>query len=148
MLEKTLESSWTARRSNQSILKEINPEYTRKGLMLKLKLQYIVHLMRTAASLKKTLMLGKIVGRRRGKQDEMIGWHHWFNRHERWQTPGDGEGQGSMGSMRLRRIRYDLVTERQQQKRSGLEKSMRESWRSLGVYSHRSGRDHVRQCEE
>ena len=68
VLEKTLESSWTARRSNQSILKEINPEYTWEGLMLKLKLQYFGHLMQTAASLKKTLMLGKIVGRRRGQQ--------------------------------------------------------------------------------
>ena len=56
---------WTARRSNQSILKEISPEYSLKGLMLKLKLQYFGHLMRRAGSLKKTLMLGKIEGRRR-----------------------------------------------------------------------------------
>ena len=56
---------WTARRSNQSILKEIRPEYSLKGLMLKLKLQYFGHLMRRAGSLKKTLMLGKIEGRRR-----------------------------------------------------------------------------------
>ena len=57
---------WTARRSNQSILKEINPEYSLEGLMLKLKFQYFGHLMRRANSLEKTLMLGKIEGRRRG----------------------------------------------------------------------------------
>ncbi|WP_426698478.1 hypothetical protein [Alistipes communis] len=59
---------WTARRSNQSILKEISPEYSLEGLMLKLKLQYFGHLMRRADSLEKTLMLGKIEGRRRGQQ--------------------------------------------------------------------------------
>ena len=60
---------WTARRSNQSILKEINPEYSLEGLMLKLKLQYFGHLMRRANSLEKTLMLGKIEDkRRRGQQ--------------------------------------------------------------------------------
>ena len=57
--------SWTARTSNQSILKEINPEYSLEGLMLKLKLQYFGYLMRRADSLDKTLMLGKIEGRRR-----------------------------------------------------------------------------------
>ena len=57
---------WTARRSNQSILKEINPEYSLEVLMLKLKLQYFGHLMQTVDSLEKTLMLGKIKGRRRG----------------------------------------------------------------------------------
>ena len=57
---------WTARRSNQSILKEINPEYSLEGLMLKLKLQYFGHLMQRTDSLEKTLMLGKIEGRRRG----------------------------------------------------------------------------------
>ena len=56
---------WTARRSNQSIIKEINPEYSLKGLMVKLKLQYFGHLMQRADSLEKTLMLGKIEGRRR-----------------------------------------------------------------------------------
>ena len=56
---------WTARRSNQLILKEINPEYSLKGLMLKLKFQYFGHMMRRADSLEKTLMLGKIEGRRR-----------------------------------------------------------------------------------
>ena len=64
---------WTARRPNQSILKEINPEYSLKGLMLKLKLQYFGHLMPKADSLEKTLMLGKIEGRRRRGQ-ERIRW--------------------------------------------------------------------------
>ena len=59
---------WTARRSNQSILREISPEYSLEGLMLKLKLQYFGHLMRKADSLEKSLMLGKIEGGRRGQQ--------------------------------------------------------------------------------
>ena len=62
---------WTARRSNQSILKEISPEYSLEGLMLKLKLQYFGHLMRRTDSLEKTLMLGKIEGRRRRGQQRM-----------------------------------------------------------------------------
>ena len=59
---------WNARRSNQSILKEISPEYSLEGLMLKLRLQYFDHLMQKTSSLEKTLMLGKIEGRRRGRQ--------------------------------------------------------------------------------
>ena len=66
MLEKTLRDAWTAKRSYQSILKEIIPEYSLDGLMLKLKLQYFGHLMRRADSLEKTLMLGKIEGKREG----------------------------------------------------------------------------------
>ena len=62
---------WTARRSNQSILKEISPEYSLEGQMLKLKLQYFGHLMQRADSLEKTLMLGKIEGRRRRGQQRM-----------------------------------------------------------------------------
>ena len=62
---------WTARRSNYSVLKEINPEYALKGLMQKLKLQYFGHLMQRADSLEKTLMLGKIDGRRRRRQRRM-----------------------------------------------------------------------------
>ena len=69
VLEKTLESPWTARRSNQSILKEISPGFSLEGLMLKLKLQYFGHLMGRADSFKKTLMLGKVeCERRRGQQ--------------------------------------------------------------------------------
>ena len=71
MLEKTLESLWTARRSNQSILKEISPGCFLEGLMLKLKLQYFGHLMRRVDSLEKTLMLGGIGGRRRRGQQRM-----------------------------------------------------------------------------
>ena len=65
---------WTARRSNWSILKETKPEYSLEGLLLKLKVQYFGHLMQRVNSLEKTLMLGKIEGRRR-----RVGWHHWLN---------------------------------------------------------------------
>ena len=68
VLEKTLGIPWTVRRSNQSILKEISPGCSLEGLMLKLKLQYFGHLMRRTDSFEKTLMLGKIEGRRRGQQ--------------------------------------------------------------------------------
>ena len=69
VLEKILKVPWTSGRSNQSFLREINPEYSLEGLMLKLKLQYFGHLMRTTDSLGKSLMLGKIEGRRRtGRQ--------------------------------------------------------------------------------
>ena len=69
VLKKTLESPWTVRRSNQSILKEINPGFSLEGLMLKLKLQYFGHLMQKADSFEKTVMLGKIESkRRRGRQ--------------------------------------------------------------------------------
>ena len=63
--KRLLRVPWTARRSNQSILKEISPQYSLEGLMLKLKLQYVGHLMKRADSFEKTLMLGKIEGRRR-----------------------------------------------------------------------------------
>ena len=68
VLEKTLESPLDSRRSSQSILKEINPEYSLEGLMLWLKLQYFGHLMRRTDLLEKTLMLGKTEGRRKGRQ--------------------------------------------------------------------------------
>ena len=75
---------WTARRSNQSILKEISPGCPLEGLMLKLKLQYFGHLMRRSDSLEKTLMLGGIGGwEDKGlTEDEMVGWHHQCDRHE------------------------------------------------------------------
>ena len=75
VLEKILRVSWTARRSNQSILKEISPEYSSEGLMLKLKLQYSRYLMQRTDSLDKTLMLEKIEGRRRKGQQRM----RWLN---------------------------------------------------------------------
>ena len=71
VLEKTLEVPWTARRSNQSILKEISPEYSLEELMLKLKLQYFGHLMQRTDSLEKTLKLEKVEGRRRRRQQRM-----------------------------------------------------------------------------
>ena len=90
------EGSWMARRSNQTILKGLNPEYQLEGLILKLKLQYFGHLMQKANSLEKTLMLGKVGGRRRGPQrtrwlDGITSSMDMFE-----QFPGDGEGQGSL----------------------------------------------------
>ena len=82
---------------NQSILKEINPEYSLEGLMLKLKLQYFGHLMQTGDSLEKTLRLREDWGQKKGEtDDEVAGWHHRFNGRELGQAPGDGEGQGSL----------------------------------------------------
>ena len=84
------------RRAKASILKEINPEYSLKALVLKLKLQYFGHLMWRVNSLEKMLMLGKIEGKRRGwPRMRGVGWHHWLNGQESEQTPGDREGQGS-----------------------------------------------------
>ena len=79
--------SWTTRRSNQSILKEMSPGFSLVGLMLKLNLQYFGHLMRRADSFENTLMLGKIEGDERGEEkgmteDEMVRWHHRVNGHE------------------------------------------------------------------
>ena len=87
---------WTARRSNQSILKEINPECSLERLMLKLKLQYFGHLMQKTDSLENTLILGKIEGRRRLMEDEMVGWHHRLDRYEFEQVLAVGDGQGSL----------------------------------------------------
>ena len=102
---------WTARRSNQSILKEISPGWSLKGLMLKLKLQYFGHLMLRANLLERTLMLGMIEGRRRR------GWQRmrWLNgitdsMDMSEQTPGDGEGQGSLACCspwRFQRVGHD-----------------------------------------
>ena len=81
---KLLRVPWTARRSNQSILKEISPGCSLEGLMLKLKIQYFGHLMWRADSFEKTLMMGKIEGGRRWgmKEDEKVGRHHRLNGHE------------------------------------------------------------------
>ena len=82
-LRRLLRVPWTERISNQSILREINPEYSLEGLMLKLKLLYFGHLMWRTDSFEKTRMLGKIEGgRRRGLHDEMVGWHRRLNGHE------------------------------------------------------------------
>ena len=83
VLEKTLESPLDCKEIHQSVLKEISPGCSLEGLMLKLKLQDFGHLIRRADSLEKTLMLGGIGGRRRrGRQDEMVGWHHRLDGHE------------------------------------------------------------------
>ena len=87
--------SWTTRRSNQSILKEISPEYWLEVLMLKLNLQSFGHLVGRTDSLEKTLMLGKIEGgRRRGWQK--MKWHHQLDGHEFEQAPGVDDGQGTL----------------------------------------------------
>ena len=105
---------WTARRSNQSILKEISPGCSLERLMLKLKLQYFGHLMQRDDSLEKTLILGKIEGRRRGeRQDEMVGWHHQLNGHE-WASSGSSWWTGKPGvlqSMGSQRVGHDWVME-------------------------------------
>ena len=89
---------WTARRSNQSILKEISPEYSLEGQMMKLKLQYSGHLIWRTDSLEKTLMPGKIEGRRRRGRQRMrwLEWHHRLDGHEFEQAPGVCDGQGSL----------------------------------------------------
>ena len=91
-----LRASWIAR-SNQPILK-INPEFSLKVLMLKLKLQYFGHLMWRASKLEKTLMLAKIEGkmRRRVREDEVVRYYQWLNSHESEQTPGESGRQRSL----------------------------------------------------
>jgi hypothetical protein len=89
---------WTARRSNQSILKEINPGISLEGMMLKLKLQYFGHLMWSVDSLEKALMLGRDWGQEEKgtTEDEMDGWHPRLDGHEFEWTPGVGDGQGGL----------------------------------------------------
>ena len=90
--------------------------------MLKLKLQYFGHLIQTADSLEKILMLGKIEGRRRrgATEDEMVGWHHQLNGLEFEQTPGNGEGQGSLVCCSPWRRKELDMTERQNSKKLGM----------------------------
>ena len=105
---------WTARRLNHSILKEISPEYSLEGLMLKLKLQYFGHMRQRTDSVEKTLRL--VDWRQEEKVmtgNENVGWHHWLDGHESEQVPGVGEGQGSSGvlqSMGLQRVGYEWAT--------------------------------------
>ena len=113
---------WTARRSNQSIFKEISPEYSLEGLMLKLKLQYFGHLMRRTNSLEKTLMLGKIEGRKRREDREWDGWMAsptwwtwaWASSRSWWWT-GKPVVLQSMGSQSIRHnwgteLNWTLIT--------------------------------------
>ena len=115
VLEKTLEAPWTSRRSNQSILKEISPDYSLEGLMLKLKFQYFGHLMQRTDSFEKTLMLGKIEGKRRS------GWQRmrWldgitksmdmsFRNSGIWWWTGK---TGMLQSMGAQRVGHSWVTE-------------------------------------
>ena len=95
-LRRLLRVPWTARRSNQSILKEFRPDYSLEGLMLRLKLQFFGHLMQRTNSLEKTLMPGKIEGRRRRGRQRMVRWHCRLDGHEFELAPGFGDGQGSL----------------------------------------------------
>ena len=117
VLEKTLESPWTARRSNQSILKEINPENSLEGLMLKLKFQYLDHLMQRANSLEKTLTVGKV--ERKRSRWQTMGWLAgitdsmnmiWANSGRQWGT----EKPRMLQSMGSQRVGHDWATEQQQ----------------------------------
>ena len=106
--------TWTARRSNQSILKGINPEYSLKLLVLKLKLQYFGHLMQRNDSLERTLLLGETENRRRrGRQDEMVGWCHRLDGHEFGQALGVGDGQGSLACCSAWDLKESDMHERQ-----------------------------------
>ena len=115
LLEKTLESPLDCKKSKQSILKEISLEYSLEGLMLKLKLQYFGHLMQRADSLEKTLMLGKIEGRRRSRGR---GWDGWMASPTQWTWVWARQGSwwwtekpGMLQSMGSQRVRHDWVTE-------------------------------------
>ena len=105
---------WTARRSKQSILKEISPGYSLEGMMLKLKLQYFGHLMQRVDSLEKTLMLGGVGGRRKWgwQRNEMAGWHHRVYGYESEWIPGVGDGQGGLVCCNSRGRKESDTTER------------------------------------
>ena len=107
--EEDLGVPWTARRCSQSILMEISPEYSLEGLMLKLKLQYFGHLMQRTNLLEKTLMLGKIEGRRRRGQ-QRIRWLDGITDSVDMSLPGGGSGQGGLvccGSWGSQRVGHD-----------------------------------------
>ena len=109
-----LRVSWTARWSNQCILKEISPEYWFDRVILKLKPQYFSHLMWKTDSLEKTLMLGNIEYVEKGTvEDEMVGWHYWLNGHEFEQVLGVAKGQGNLAccSQGVPRVRQNWATE-------------------------------------
>ena len=128
-----LRVSWTARRSNQSILKEINLEHSPEGLMLKLKLQYFGHVMERADSLRKDPDAGKDwrLKENGAPEDEMVGWRHQLNGHESEQTPEDSEGQGSLVCCNPWgcRVRHNSETEWQHILRKRFELSFT-SWHS------------------
>ena len=119
VLEKTLEDPWTARRSNQSILEEISPQYSLEGPMLKLKFQYFGHLIHRADSLEKTQMLGKSEGRRRGGDRGWDAWMAsltqrtwvWANCRRKWRK----RKPGVLQSMGLQRVGHNFATEQKRQ---------------------------------
>ena len=115
VLEKTHESPLDSKRSNQSILKEMNPGYSLEGRMLTLKLHPLAPDMKSQL-IGKESNAGKDRGQeeKRVTEDEMVGWHHRHNGPEFEQTPGDDEGQGSLVCCRGHRVRHDLATEQQQ----------------------------------
>ena len=136
-----LKAPWTASRSNQFILKEVNPEHSLEGLMLTLKLQYFGHLIWRAKSLEKTLLLGKIEGARRRGQWRMrwlmASLTHWtwvWAKSRRWWRMGK---PGMLQSMGLQRIGYDWATEQQQQPTPGFFPGEFHEQRSLVGYSSR-----------
>ena len=99
VLEKTRVVPWTARRSSQAILKEINSEYSLESLRLKLKCQYFGHLLQRANSLEKTPVLEKIEGRMRSRWQRMVGWHLQLTGQQFEKTLGDSWGQGSLAAV-------------------------------------------------
>ena len=114
VLEKTLESPWTARRSNQSILREINPGCALEGLILKLKLQYFGHLMQRADSFEKTLVLGKM----KALEEDNRGWDGWMASPTQWTWAWVNSGSwwwtgrpDVLQSMGLQRVGHNWVTE-------------------------------------
>ena len=118
---------WTARRSNQSIWKEINPEYLMEGLMLKLKLQSFDHWCKELTHWKRPDAGKDWRQEEKGmKEVEMVGWHHWFSEYEFEQILGDGEGQASQAccSPWCHRVRHDWATKQQQSERSQSEKAV------------------------
>ena len=119
---------WTAKRWNQSILKEINPEYSLDGLTLQLKLQYFGHRSKEPTHWKRFWCWERLKARGEGiTEDKMVGWHHQLNGHEFEQTPGDSEGQRSpacyIQSMGSQRVPQDWVAEQQQQQATTWEKT-------------------------
>ena len=114
VLDKTLENPFDWKEIHPVILKEINPEYSLEGLMLKLNLQYFGQLMWRTDSFENILILGKTEGRsRKGRQNKVVGWYHRLDGHESEQAPGVGNGQGSLAGCHPlgRRVGHDWVTE-------------------------------------
>ena len=128
---------WTARRSNQFVLKEISPEYSLEGLMLKLKLQYFGYLMRRTDSFEKTLMLGKIEGRRRRERQKMR-WLDGITTRWTWVWVNSGSWwwagrPGVLRSMGSQRVGHDWVAELNWDARSGL-KSPHKGFREMSLF--------------